>query len=163
MWLVEKLMPRSYRALDYDWTPLSRNPCWLSIVAHRFRTWMKSDKFYLRSQVGKLLSNIFEPVKHKVLCEADKSSVDDLVALRYCKHERRRVRRSAEIFPVFFRFVFLMFYRRFIRNAMLAFGYLLGYLNALRRNCVQPFRRATAHQFLFSSKSQAQFRERSVG
>ena len=28
----KSLIPRSYHLLDYDWTPLSRNPCWLSSV-----------------------------------------------------------------------------------------------------------------------------------
>ena len=35
MRLAEKLIPRSYHLLNYDWTPLSRNPCWLSSVVHQ--------------------------------------------------------------------------------------------------------------------------------
>ena len=30
---IEKLIPRSYHLLDYDWTPLSRNPCWLIFIS----------------------------------------------------------------------------------------------------------------------------------
>ena len=35
-------MLRSYHLLDYDWTPLSRTPCWLRSVAHCFHCYMTS-------------------------------------------------------------------------------------------------------------------------
>ena len=47
MWLAEKLIPRSYRLLDYDWTPLSHHPCWLSSVAHHFHCYMPSIRSWL--------------------------------------------------------------------------------------------------------------------
>ena len=48
MRLAEKLIPRSYHLLDYDWTPLSRNPCWLSSDVHhrrRYKTSIRSRPF----------------------------------------------------------------------------------------------------------------------
>ena len=47
MWLTEKLMPRSYHLLDYDWTPLNRNPCWQSNVVYHFHYDVSLMKFSL--------------------------------------------------------------------------------------------------------------------
>ena len=40
MRLAEKPVPRSYHLQDYDWTPLSRNPSWLSSVVHQYCAYM---------------------------------------------------------------------------------------------------------------------------
>ena len=48
MQLAEKLIARSYHLLDDDWTPLSRNPCWLSRDVHhrrRYKTSIRSWPF----------------------------------------------------------------------------------------------------------------------
>ena len=34
MLLAEKLLLQSYRLLDYDWTPLNQNQCWVCNVDH---------------------------------------------------------------------------------------------------------------------------------
>ena len=40
-------MPRSYHLLDYDWTPLNRNPCWQSNVVYHFHYDVSLMKFSL--------------------------------------------------------------------------------------------------------------------
>ena len=45
--LAEKLIPRSYHLLDYDWTPLNRNPCWQSNVVYHFHYDVSLMKFSL--------------------------------------------------------------------------------------------------------------------
>ena len=45
MRLIENLILRSYHLFDYDWTPLSRNPCWLCSVAHHSHCYMMITRF----------------------------------------------------------------------------------------------------------------------
>ena len=86
MRLAEKPLPRSYHALDYDWTPLSRNLGWLSNAAYHFHWYVRRNSFVLISSVGYIRQRLL-PTPFKVLGGSDKSFVDDLVASGYCKHE----------------------------------------------------------------------------
>ena len=102
MRLPEKVMLRRYHALDYDWTPLSRNPCWLSNAAHHYSIYMKRNRFawfHLRYYRQRFCEY------HKLRCCSDKSFADDLVESGYCKCESSLVLRSTEIFPALLRFV----------------------------------------------------------
>ena len=85
MRLAEKLMPRRYHALDNGWTPLSRNPCWLSIAFHCLRYYVKRNRLVLISPVGYYRQRLL-PTNHKLIFRNDKSFADDLVASGYCKH-----------------------------------------------------------------------------
>ena len=111
MRLPEKVMLRRYHALDYDWTPLSRNPCWLSNAAHHYSIYMKRNRFawfHLRYYRQRFCEY------HKLRCCSDKSFADDLVESGYCKCESSLVLRSTEVFPVFLWFVlpcWLWFFR----------------------------------------------------
>ena len=84
--LAEKLIPRSYHALDNGWTPLSRNPCWLSIAFHCLQYYMKRNRLVLISSVGYYRQRLL-PTNHKVTAVGGKSFADDLVASGYCKCE----------------------------------------------------------------------------
>ena len=86
MRLAEKPMPRSYHALNYDWTPLSRNSCWLSNVVHLVCCYVKRNRLVLISTVGDYRQRL-HPTNHKVCCVGGKSFADDLVASGYCKCE----------------------------------------------------------------------------
>ena len=85
MRLPEKVMLRRYHALDYDWTPLSRNPCWLSIAAHHYSIYMKRNRFAWFRLL--MLSSKILSADYKLHCVCDKSFADDLVSSRYCKCE----------------------------------------------------------------------------
>ena len=87
MRLAEKPMLRSYHALDYDWTPLSRNPCWLSNAVHRLRCYVRRNRLCLISSVGYHSTNDYYQLLLMLNSDGDKSFVDDLVASRYCKCE----------------------------------------------------------------------------
>ena len=87
MQLAEKPMLRSYHALDYDWTPLSRNPCWLSNAVYRLRCYVRRNRLCLISSVGYQSTNDYCQLLLMLNGESDKSFVDDLVASRYCKCE----------------------------------------------------------------------------
>ena len=86
MGLPEKVIPRRYHALDNDWTPLSRNPGWLSNAAHRFRHYMKRNRFAWFHRLVTYRQKLL-PTNYKLIDDCDKSFADDLVASRYCKHE----------------------------------------------------------------------------
>ena len=86
MQLAEKLILRRYHALDNDWTPLSRNPCWLSNAAHHFHTYMKRNRFVWFHRLVTYRQKLL-PTNYKLIDGFDKSFADDLVASRYCKHE----------------------------------------------------------------------------
>ena len=85
MELPEKAMLRSYHALDYDWTPLSRNPCWLSNVSHSSDVYMKRNRFALFQRLVQSLKML--PTNFKLLRLGGKSIVDDFVGSGYCKCE----------------------------------------------------------------------------
>ena len=85
MRLAEKPMPRSYHALDHDWTPLSRNPCWLSNAFHCLRDYVKRNRPSLISSADTFAKESFS--NHKLHCAGDKSIADDFGASRYCKCE----------------------------------------------------------------------------
>ena len=87
MGLPEKVIPRRYHALDYDWTPLSRNPCWLSNAVHRIQPYMRRNRPCLISSVGSLSTNRLLSTTPKLMAGCDKSLVDDLVQTGYCKRE----------------------------------------------------------------------------
>jgi hypothetical protein len=87
MRLAEKPMLRSYHALDYDWTPLSRNPCWLSNAVYRLRYYVRRNRLCLISSVGYHSTNDYYQLLLMLNSDGDKSFVDDLVASRYCKCE----------------------------------------------------------------------------
>ena len=86
MRLAEKLIPRSYHALDNGWTPLSQNPCWLSNAFHCLHNYVKRNRLVLISTVGDYRQRL-HPTNHKVCCVGGKSFADDLVASGYCKCE----------------------------------------------------------------------------
>ena len=85
MELPEKAMLRSYHALDYGWTPLSRNPCWLSNVSHSSDVYMKRNRFALFQRLVQSLKML--PTNFKLLRLGGKSIVDDFVGSGYCKCE----------------------------------------------------------------------------
>ena len=87
MQLAEKLLLRSYHALDYDWTPLSRNPCWLSNVAHRFRCYVKRNRFRSDFISWLTIDKDYCQLLIRLNGGSDKSIVDDFVASGYCKCE----------------------------------------------------------------------------
>ena len=78
-------MFRSYRAVGHDWTPLSRNPCWLSNAFHCLRDYVKRNRPSLISSAGTFDKEISS--NHKLNCAGDKSIADDFGASRYCKCE----------------------------------------------------------------------------
>ena len=88
MRLAEKPMLRSYHALDYDWTPLSRNPCWLSNAVYRPCCYVRRNRLCLISSVGYHSTNDYYQLLLMLNSEGDKSFVDDLVSSGYCKYER---------------------------------------------------------------------------
>ena len=78
-------MSWSYHLLDYDWTPLSRNPCWLSNAFHCLRDYVKRNRPSLISSADTFAKESFS--NHKLHCAGDKSIADDFGASRYCKCE----------------------------------------------------------------------------
>ena len=85
MLLPEKVIQRRYHALDHDWTPLSRNPCWLSNAFHCLRDYVKRNRPSLISSADTFAKESFS--NHKLHCAGDKSIADDFGASRYCKCE----------------------------------------------------------------------------
>ena len=117
--LSEKTMRRRYHALDYDWTPLSRNPCWLSNAAHHYSIYMKRNRFalfHLRYYRQRFCEY------HKLRCCFDKSFADDLVESGYCKCESSLVLRSTEIFPALLRFVLPLYSNLIMRKDLVPIG-----------------------------------------
>ena len=86
MQLAEKLILRRYHALDNDWTPLSRNPCWLSNAAHHFHAYMKRNRFVWFHRLVNYRQKLL-PTNYKLMRGNDKSFADDLVESGYCKCE----------------------------------------------------------------------------
>ena len=86
MQLAEKLILRRYHALDNDWTPLSRNPCWLSNAAHHFHAYMKRNRFVWFHRLVIYRQKLL-PTNYKLTRGNDKSFADDLVESGYCKCE----------------------------------------------------------------------------
>ena len=86
MQLSEKIILRRYHALDYDWTPLSRNPCWLSNAAHHFHAYMKRNRFVWFHRLVIYRQKLL-PTNYKLTRGNDKSFADDLVESGYCKCE----------------------------------------------------------------------------
>ena len=86
MRLVEKLVPRSYHLLDYDWTPLSQNPYWTAVLPTISTvTWENTGVSSQDSQQGAVVQ-ILPGARNRIPNYGDDTSfVDDFVASRYCK------------------------------------------------------------------------------
>ena len=92
MRLAEKPVPRSYHLQDYDWTPLSQNPCWKASIFTSPDVTRITIGFG-RASYSIAISNVGR----------DKSFVDDLYMERGIVSMRVGfVLRSAEIKPLFF-------------------------------------------------------------
>ena len=95
MRLAEQLVPRSYHLWDYDWTPLSQNPCWKATIS--------TSPDATRIAIG------FGPASYVIVISfigRDKSSVDDFDMERGSVRMRVGfVLRSAELQPLFRWFV----------------------------------------------------------
>ena len=79
-------MPRSYHALGHDWTPLSRNLCWLSNVVHRAESYMRRNSYGWFHELVNCRQWLPLTIP-KLTVLLDKSFVDDLVYTGYCKCE----------------------------------------------------------------------------
>ena len=90
MRLAEQLVPRSYHLSDYDWTPLSQNPCWKATIF----TFLDVKRIAID----------FGPASYFITIlniERDKSFVDDLDIERGIVSVRVTfVLRSTEIQPI---------------------------------------------------------------
>ena len=90
MRLAEQLVPRSYHLSDYDWTPLSQNPCWKATI-------------FTFLDVKRIAIDTLYPASYFITIlniERDKSFVDDLDIERGIVSVRVTfVLRSTEIQP----------------------------------------------------------------
>ena len=86
MRLVEKLVPRSYHLLDYDWTPLSQNPYWIAVLlTASIVTWRDTGVFRQASEQSAVVQILPGTRISFPGSGGDTSFADDLVASRYCK------------------------------------------------------------------------------
>ena len=93
MGLYEHTVPRSYHLQDNDWTPLSQNLCWKTMI-YLFSVFTRSDRLRPNTKINRLSGT-----------ENNKSFVDDFVVTEYCTRERWLVLRSAEVKLLSRRFV----------------------------------------------------------
>ena len=86
MRLVEKLVPRSYHLLDYDWTPLSQNPYWIAVLlTASIVTWGDTGVCRQASEQSAVVQILPGTRISFPGSGGDTSFADDLVASRYCK------------------------------------------------------------------------------
>ena len=86
MRLVEKLVPRSYHLLDYDWTPLSQNPYWIAVLlTASIVTWRDTGVCRQASEQSAVVQILPGTRISFPGSGGDTSFADDLVASRYCK------------------------------------------------------------------------------
>ena len=95
-------MLRNYTLLDYEWTPLTQNPCWHDSVVHHGQTNLSMHMLQIEVLVMLPQAWCCELLGH------GKCFADDFHNSRICKTVESRlcVRRSTEVPPLFFAWPF---------------------------------------------------------